>query len=258
MIEAFYEPLPGGSVRATPRTTGPWSLEAQHGGPVGGLMARALETVVPRGFQVCRVTMELLRPVPIGVLQTTAELTWRGWAAAHLTGELRSGGHVCVRARAAALRPKPLELPELPPEPTWETPPEGLPSEDFAFFGTHEGFHKAIDCRIVEGAFEQGPTRSWFRQRVPLVAGEEPTPLQRLMVAADCGNGLSICMDIKRYTFINPDLSVVVHRLPAGEWIGMDARTRPTAAGIGTSDTLMLDERGPLGRAMQTLVLAKR
>ena len=87
-----------------------------------------------------------------------------------------------------------------------------------------------MEWRSVEGGFlEPGPATVWMRMRQPLVAGEEPTPLQRTLVAADVGNGISAVLDWRRYVFINVDLTVHLERMPEGEWVCVDAVTRPAA-----------------------------
>jgi hypothetical protein len=116
-----------------------------------------------------------------------------------------------------------------------------------------------MEYRFISGTFlEPGPAQVWLRMKHPLVAGEEPSPLQRVIVAADAGNGVSSPLDWRRYLFINVDLSVHLHRMPEGEWIGMDAVTVPERTGIGLSDTALHDERGRIGRAAQTLLVDER
>lgn len=111
----------------------------------------------------------------------------------------------------------------------------------------------------MAGAFvEPGPATVWMRMRQALVAGEEPSPLQRVLVAADSGNGVSATLDWTRYVFINVDLTVQLHRLPAGEWVCLDAITIPEPSGVGLADTALYDERGPIGRATQTLLVGER
>ena len=90
---------------------------------------------------------------------------------------------------------------------------------------------------------------------MPLLPGEEPTPLQRVLVAADSGNGVSAALDWRSYLFINVDLSVHLHRMPEGEWVCLDAVTLPERNGVGLADTALFDERGPIGRALQTLLV---
>ena len=41
-------------------------------------------------------------------------------------------------------------------------------------------------------------------------------------------------------------------------WVCLDAVTIPEPAGIGIADTALRDERGPIGRALQTLVVRER
>src|SRR5262249_19900489 len=79
-----------------------------------------------------------------------------------------------------------------------------------------------------------------------------------VLVAADSGNGVSAALDWQRYLFINVDLSVHLHRMPEGEWVCLDAVTYPEPDGIGMADTRLLDERGPIGRSLQTVLVADR
>jgi hypothetical protein len=116
-----------------------------------------------------------------------------------------------------------------------------------------------MEYRFVSGAFtDPGPATVWMRPRVPLVAGEEFNPLGRVLVAADSGNGVSSVLDWRRYLFINVDLSVHLHRMPAGDWVCLEAVTLPEQNGIGLADARLHDERGPIGRAAQTLLVGER
>jgi hypothetical protein len=116
-----------------------------------------------------------------------------------------------------------------------------------------------MELRFVRGGFlEPGPAMVWMRPRVPLVAGEETSPLERLLIAADAGNGVSAALDWRRYLFINTDLTVHLKRLPQGDWVGLDAVTYPEPHGVGLADTVLWDESSRLGRAAQTLVVRQR
>jgi hypothetical protein len=116
-----------------------------------------------------------------------------------------------------------------------------------------------MEIRFVSGAFtELGPASAWLRMREPLVEGEEPTPLQRLLIAADVGNGISGAVDFRRFVFVNVDLTVQIERLPEGEWVCVDALTLPRPSGIATAESVLGDERGRIGRALQSLVVAAR
>jgi hypothetical protein len=99
---------------------------------------------------------------------------------------------------------------------------------------------------------------AWMRLRVAVVPGEAPSPLQRVMVAADSGNGISAALDPTRLTFLNPDLSVHLHRVPDGEWVCLAATTTVSPGGIGLAECALSDERGPIGRSLQSLLVDNR
>jgi hypothetical protein len=116
----------------------------------------------------------------------------------------------------------------------------------------------AMEIRFLEGSAVLGPARVWMRLRPPLVDGRETTPLARLAATADFGNGVSASLPFERFVFINADLTIHLHRLPRGEWLGLDARTILDGGGAGLSESVLHDEAGPVGRAFQSLVVGAR
>jgi hypothetical protein len=261
--DAFYEP-DGGRYRATELTRGPWDPGSQHAGPLSGLIARELERLGADGDavgRIGRITLEILRPVPIATLAVSARVLKPGRRVELCEATLSDDEGELMRATAWRLRTEPVELPADIPGVAEEVPPGPESAEGGEFFPTGQdvGYHSAMDYRFVTGGFlEPGPATVWMRMRVPLVAGEEPTPLVRVMVAADSGNGVSAALDWRKFLFINVDLTVHLHRYPAGEWVYLDALTLPEASGVGLADTLLRDERGRIGRAAQTLLVDKR
>jgi Acyl-CoA thioesterase C-terminal domain/Acyl-CoA thioesterase N-terminal domain len=265
--ESFYEP-DGERYVATELTRGPWDPGAQHAGPPSALIGRELERLGGGRIgdeggppaQLGRITYEVLRPVRIGPLRVEAQVVRPGRRVEMVEATLSDGdGEPLMRARGWRIRVEEVQF-ETPagfPEP----PPGPEHGEPGAFFetGYDVGYHTAMDYRFLEGAFtDPGPATVWMRMGVPLLPGERPTPLQRVLAAADSGNGVSAALDWRHYLFINVDLSVHLHRLPAGEWVCLRAVTLPEPDGIGLADTALFDERGPLGRAMQTLLVAER
>ena len=110
----------------------------------------------------------------------------------------------------------------------------------------------------MAGSFlELGPATVWARMRHPLVPGEPPSPLCRVLIAADSGNGVSATLDFQRWRFINPDLTVYLLRPPAGESVALEAATT-AAAGIGLADATLHDQQGPIGRSTQALFIDRR
>ena len=267
MSETFFVPDGEGRYASTELTRGPWDPDAQHAGPPAALIGREIERLGEGRIggadgppaQVGRVTYEILRPVPIAPLSVSAKIVRPGRSVEMVEATLSSDDGPLVRATAWRLRTAEVEFPE--PGERAAPPPgpnEGKPGE-FFHTGYDVGYHAAMDYRFVSGAFmEPGPAIVWMRPRVPLLPGEEFTPLQRVLVAADSGNGVSAALDWRRYLFINVDLSVHLHRMPEGEWVCLDALTIPEHDGVGLADTRLLDRRGPIGRGLQTLLVGKR
>jgi Thioesterase-like superfamily len=260
MNESFYEKTGDGFV-ATELTRGPWDPGAQHAGPPSALLGREIERVDGAdGFQVGRVVFEILKPMPIGVVRVEAEVVRPGRSVQLVEATLSNDDGELVRARAWRLRTAELDLADEvtavdPPPPG---PEEGSTPEFFAT-GQSVGYHTAMEWKAVAGAFvEPGPATVWMRMRHPLVEGEEPTPLQRALIAADVGNGISAVLDWRSHVFINVDLSVHFERMPEGEWVCVDAVTRPQSSGIGTAESVLSDRRGRIGRAAQSLLIAER
>jgi hypothetical protein len=258
---AFYEP-DGERYLATELTRGPWDPGAQHAGPPAALLGREIERLPDAAeFQVGRVTCEILRSVPIAPLLVSARVVRPGRRVQLLEAELRDeGGEPLMRASAWRIRTAAVEM---PPEAAVVPPPPPGPEQgaEVEFFPTGQelGYHTAMECRFVAGAFvEPGPAVVWLRMRQPLVAGEQPSPLQRVLVAADVGNGVSASLDYHRYLFINVDLTVHLERMPVGEWVCVDAVTLPQPNGVGTAESVLSDGDGRIGRALQTLLIAER
>jgi hypothetical protein len=263
MSSAFY--VSDGAVFVSSELTrGPWDPDSQHAGPPAALIGRELERcqspTAETGWQIGRITYEILRPVPIAPLRVTADVVRPGRSVELLSAMLADDDGPVITASAWRLARRTVDLPSDPPRGA-EAPPGPSQGSAGPFFDTgHEvGYHTAMEYRFIEGGFlEPGPATVWMRMGVPLVEGEEPTPLQRVLAVADTGNGVSATLDFTRFLFINVDLSVHLHRMPATEWVCLDALTIPESTGVGLADTALHDERGPIGRALQTLLVRER
>jgi hypothetical protein len=53
-------------------------------------------------------------------------------------------------------------------------------------------------------------------------------------------------------------LTVQLWRAPEGEWIGLQARTLLTPGGNAAAESVLHDCGGPVGRAQQSLLVARR
>jgi hypothetical protein len=242
---------------ATELARGPWDPNAQHGGAPAALLMRAFERHEgDSALMLARVTYELLRPVPLGELEVSCSVLRPGRRVQVLEGSIATpGGTEVVRARALKVAAADTDAGSADPPPAG---PEGGSPVEFQWpLTTFPG--DAIEMSFVDGRFrEPGPSTAWFRLRVPLVAGEEPSPLQRLAAAADFPNGIASEVSWDHYVFINPDLTVYIERLPVGEWICLKASMRVLTGGVGLSEAVLFDRQGRVGRSLQSLYVAPR
>lgn len=275
MADAFYS-MDGDRATPTELTRGPWDPDSQHAGPPAGLIGREIERLEADGKRhVARITFEILRAVPIAPLRVEARVVRPGRSVDLAEATLSDAEGPVIRASAWRLRTAEVKIPAglasvdgpgligsspstLRPGFKPPGPAEADPGNVFDT-GHDTGYHTAMEYRFLRGDFtELGPALVWMRMRHPMIAGEEPSPLQRVLVAADSGNGASATLDWSRYLFINVELTVHLHRALAGEWVCLDAITIPEPNGVGVADTALYDERGPVGRAMQALLVGER
>jgi hypothetical protein len=255
--EAFYLPLGEDRFEATELTRGPWPDGRQHAGPPAALLGRALEQgLAGTGFALSRITLDVLRALPIATVKIGEVRTSGGARARRLDVEMEIEDRVVMRASAVALR-----VGEGIPVVSGETSPPPAESSavwEFPFFKTPLGYHTGVELRTAGGRFGTGHHTVWFRLRAPLVAGEMASALVRTLVAADSANGITAVLSPGEFSFVNPDLHLNLLRSPVGEWIALDARMHTGATGTGLTETRLFDEVGFFGRSTQTLYIEKR
>lgn len=264
---AFYAPRDLGTgasdgreaFESHPTTAGPWTSAAQHGGPAAALLGRALEALpAPADTLVGRFSLDLLGPVPVGPVSVAAQVLRPGRSVslcgATLYDDTAARAVAVARgwrfpATANGPEPDPKPLPHRPEDGVHEDPPESW----------HRGYLDSMEWRWIEGAVTRpGPAVVWMRQRIPLLEGEAPTGLQRLLACVDSASGVSAALDPREWNFLNTDLTVHLLRPPEGEWFCVDAHTTlgPGSAGMATS--VVHDQRGVVARTAQALLVVRQ
>lgn len=257
--DAFYllDHIEAGAstVVSTRHTAGPWSPDAQHGGPPMALMAREAQRLGDGSRVVARLTCDLLGPVPVSRLRVRATVARPGRSVELVECELADADSGRVAARAAAwLVPRVDDGPVagLPTPP--EGPAEGVEREIPR--GWHPGYLDAIEWSWVEGSLDQpGPATVWMRPRVALVEGEPMAPLERLMTCVDSASGVSAALAITEWQFMNTELTAHLVREPRGEWVGLRALTTLGGGAAGLAQAEVFDEQGFVGRTAQALLV---
>lgn len=247
-----------------PVARGPWDARSAHGGAPAALLARAAEALAAPGQRVSSLSYTFLGPVPVGEVELTARVIKPGSRFAVVQATLSAGGRTAMELRAVLLRRGTVALPAGIGTPWPElAPPEGLEATTSWFLDEDAvAFHPtAMEIRVIDGSLEDPAPKgrsAWLRLLLPVVAGETPTGAQRAAAAADFGNGLSTPVGFDGYLFVNCDLHVALHRDPAGEWIGVRAKTELDRAGTGLTTTELHDAAGRFGTATQTLFVDTR
>ncbi|MEW6644821.1 MAG: thioesterase family protein [Pseudomonadota bacterium] len=250
----------GPSYRATEHAGGPWSPTMLQGSATTALMAREVEGVAQHtGFAVRRLTFDLWRPAELRTFGLALDLLRDGRRAKTVQVRL-SDGDIEVARCTALLTARGSETPQTPggdrvqpdPGPDSGTPPP-------AFAQAWSRYFQHVSVRLIEGALEKpGPAAAWMRLDVPLVEGEANSPLVQAVQAADFASGVSQIVDMRQWSFINPDISLAFYRDPQDDWILIRAHTLVGDAGAGLTRATLSDRRGPFAEVMQSTSFERR
>ena len=258
------ERRPDGAEWFTPtdHARGPWDADACHGGPPTGLLVRALERALPEAA-----------PGPHLASTSGARCRWPGsrsrprWSAAgRATGNTRAAivdGDGKVRVTATGMHVA------VSPTPLFDGPLDNSGAATPRLADAVPGAVPDRARRPRPARLPPAPSRSATRParttaraprrcgcaRCPLLPDEEPSPFQRISPLADCGNAFSRHADPDQVQFVNTDLVIALHRDPVGEWMGSRSVATWQPTGVGLADALLFDDEGPVGRALQTLLL---
>jgi hypothetical protein len=139
-----------------------------------------------------------------------------------------------------------------------DAPPEtGSPPPAFAQKWSR--YFQNVSVRLIEGALEKpGPAAAWMRLDVPMVEGEANTPLLQAVQAADFSSGVGQIVDMREWTFINPEISLYFFRPPEGDWILIRSRTRAGANGAGLTMASLSDRKGAFAEVLQAMTFERR
>ncbi|MDA8103026.1 MAG: thioesterase family protein [Nitrospiraceae bacterium] len=254
---AFFKQLDERSFLAEPSTVGPWAPDAQHGGPPCALIASAIEEAsAAPGTELSNLSVEFLKPVPLGKLDVDVRAVRSGYKVALYEAELGNEDGPCMLARAWRTRREEGRVPEVSlAEPTGRDP-AGLPSADLYHFP----YIAQVDWRFEEGAFaDPGPAVVHARPRIPLVQGRAMTGLEALLVMVDSANGFSQELPMDSYIYVPVSLFVSLVALPdPGGFITFDSHTRISSSGIGITETTISQAGKFVGSAMHTLYVEPR
>ena len=279
MTSPFYE-LRDGLYHPSASTVGPWDPKLCHGGPPASLLGTLLDREGARdGTRIAHFSLDFLGPVPLSPLSISTKTMRPGkkielseaeaWyseprnSAPGVSGRspehgTETGGRRVLRASAWRVLEEPGRNPDV--NLTAPVPPRPKDSASSFFPDVHDfGYAHALDWRFADGGFEKlGPSTVWARLLTQVIAGEEVSPLARVLAMVDSANGVSAELPVRDYLFVPVNLTVSLWRTPIGEWFAMRAKTFLANGGGGLTRAWIFDEEGPIGEAVQTLYVEKR
>ncbi len=239
---------------------GPWDAHSCHAGPPTGMMVRAMEHALRESGsaqRLVRITVDLLRPVPMAGFSIATEIVRAGRSMSTLRARLLDADQV-ERSVATGLALRADLSRELPTPSSFVEDFERARPGPFVLDRTLHGLRGFADSVQMRYPPEQspstGPTTLWMHA-LPLLESERPTPMQRISPLADCGNAASRNAEPWEIGFVNADLTLVLHREPVGEWFGSRSVSHWQSSGVGLAKATLFDRHGEVGEALQTLLL---
>jgi hypothetical protein len=260
MPDAYYLSRGSGRYEPTRATESPWDRNAQHGGPPAALLAHAIDQSIGGSMRIGRISLDFLGPIPLSEVLIEVSTIKPGRRVQLTEASMSVAGRIAVIARAWHIvtdghPPAPdgeqIVPPPLPPKQTSQHFYPGL-DDDW-------GYGRSIEWRFTRGGFDSlGAADVWTRVRLPLVDGETLTGQDRVLIAADSANGLSLVLPMEQWFSIPPTVTATLLRPPSGEWIHMACRTRLTDDGVGLAHADLFDLQGVIGEVAQPLLVQRR
>lgn len=237
---------------------GPWSQAMMHGGAPAGLVVWAAERESsPAPMRVARLTLEMMRPVPLVDLTIETEILRQGRKIQLCLVRLKAAGAVVCQGQVLRIREADLaDAERLVP---LDVPLPDACEQSATRENSINNFGAGYEMRRAYGGFgEIGPGAWWFRQKRAMIAGATSSPAMLAASAADFVNGVGSALPFDKWTFLNADLSVNFARAPRGEWILNKAESWISADGAGVAMARLADCDGYFGTATQSLVIEPR
>ena len=231
------------------------------------------------------MSIDILRPVPIGKLSVRTRTVRPGRRVALVEAVMEADGQEVLHARGWRIERPVRPVPEIVDGArAAPLPAKGDGKVPVIFEREPDGYLASIEWRFLPSELDEhvaagrtgpagpagGPAApahssrtaqvraAWARPLIPLLADEEASPMARTLLVADSGSGVGAALPATEFIFINVDVTVALPRDPAGDWMLLEAETAIGADGTGLAVTRLSDQAGPCGRAWQTLLVAPR
>ncbi|WP_180042997.1 MULTISPECIES: thioesterase family protein [unclassified Acinetobacter] len=232
---------------------GAWNEHEQHMAPATGIICAELDRFMPRqGMRIGRISLDILGLIPAGEFSIITKVIRPGKTIELIESEMQAQGKSCIVARTwRMMTQNSHEIKGL--EDAHGNAPENAP----VWEGIRQwpgGYIQSIEARSHERRAGKGIV--WLRTPHDMVEGEPTTDFVRLMGMVDTANGVVPRQEVPfSWGFPNLDLQIHLHRLPQGQWLGLETVQQYGEDGIGLTSSVLHDLSGPFGRSEQILTL---
>jgi len=257
-----------GDIYAPQATAGsPWSETMQHGGPVNAIITMSIEAAAQQvDMQVARLTMDILKPVPMQPMMLKTHFVRKGgkmavvdtfMTVAGSDEPVASGRAVLLKATqgknilADTSGPQPEPRDSFPVEP-W------IPVEIAAQLPP--GLHHLIQFHPSDNS--ERPV-CWINGPAAMLQDRAMTPLEQCATTADMTTVLATRMSATQagalsfdvMDIMNTNTSIHFARPPVGEWFAYTDHYMQVSAGYGLAGCVIYDEQGCVGQVTQNLIV---
>ncbi len=254
--EPFFTDLGASRYQPNDVCRGPWDPNSLHGRVVAGLLAHQIEREHgDPGLHPARLTVDLYRVPPFAPAEVGCRVERDGNRIRVVDGTFTADGTPIARASCVFLRRA-----ENPEGTVWSPPPWNVPAPDDLQPPSQEWGPRGPmwDTRVIEhgfGSVEQ--KRAWLRENRPLADDLAMSPFVRAAFAADFTNPFanSGSAGLK---FVNADITLYLHRLPRGEWLGFEVVDHHSTDGVALGECALYDTSGPIGRSLVAALTNRR
>lgn len=254
--DSYYERIDEHRYKPTVHTGGAWDVDEQHFSPLGGLIVHAMDRYLadsPAGNLVMsRISFDILGRPALDECRIEVGTIRPGRTIELLEAVLFMGDRAVVRARAWLLASVDTAAVAGGAGDRLASP-ETLSSWEMSSRWPG-GFIASLDVRPLAPP-QPGRTTAWVSTGLDLVAGEPSSPTASFVALVDTANGIAVRQDPTQWMFPNVDLTIHLHRRPAGRWTGLDTTVTFGGNGQGVTSTVLHDLSGPVGHAQQMLTV---
>lgn len=252
----------GARVVPTVLAQGPWDPGFQFGGAAAAVMAYAVlrtPTLVPQ--RICRLTYDLLRPVPLAPLHVRSRIYREGKKIQIVEVTLTHDGTEVVKCTALRVRTASLGAYAAATGAPAGPPPAGDTGtlRDWWKFGEPPGQAYGVQIHFPFGQRDDGRLfnePAWLRQSKPIIAGQDNDPMLTLAFAADFANGVGHPRDVN-VRGPNTDITINIVREPVTDWLRIHGTGWTSPDGIGQSTVDYSDELGHVATVTATRILER-